>query len=418
MATATNTTECGPGEPEAGLANIEPSAPAAATVDESATAPSSSAPTVPAPEAAPEASSAPASDAPGAATHDTLSQLGDKVADALLRQIEYYFSDLSFPYDSFLQGEADEDGAVRACTLAGAPAIVNKLSQLSAAEREAAIIEVTRRSDSVRLTSDAESDARIARIYPLPTADEAKHRSVYLSGVAKTLDEQAAIAMLHDAEGSEKWRPVVSVRRLRDLQRDRAFTGQLVVRLDDEGKAGALLRAVNKGAIACNKGKILADFYESQDRTIQEQKEKRAAKEKQGGGGGSSAKRAAPQPSPASEAERNLVLRFEGAGATADRECVQEACSAHAEVAYINFSRGEKDGCVRFKSQAGATAALEKLAAGTADIGGAAPSWRRLSAEEEDKYFAEMREARQHSQKRPRGGGSRGRGYGRGRGGR
>ena len=139
-------------------ASDEPcAAPCAVTVEESVQAPSSAAPPAP---------------AQGALSK----RLGDKAADSLLRQVEYYFSDLSFPYDSFLQGEANADGAVSACTLAGAPAIINKLPQLSAAERAAAIIEAAGRSDSVQLVSDGEGGVRIARIYPLPAADEAKHR--------------------------------------------------------------------------------------------------------------------------------------------------------------------------------------------------------------------------------------------------
>ena len=46
--------------------------------------------------------------------------------------------------------------------------------------------------------------------------------------------------------------------------------------------------------------------------------------------------------------ERGLVLSFEGTGTTADREEVRELCGG--EVAYVNYSRGDSAGHVRFKS--------------------------------------------------------------------
>ena len=37
---------------------------------------------------------------------------------SVLRQLEYYFCDLSFPFDDFLKTQAEEDGSIAASVLA------------------------------------------------------------------------------------------------------------------------------------------------------------------------------------------------------------------------------------------------------------------------------------------------------------
>ena len=169
----------------------------------------------------------------------------------LLRQLEYYFSDLAFPYDTFLQGEADEHGTVPAAVLAGSPKVVSMTADLSPAERASLLLELASESDSVKVVGDA----GLARVWPLPLADPAGPRSVYMSGVPKAADEASLRSMLETSSSAALFAPVVAIRRLRDVQRDRNFSGQIFIELEDGPKAAALLKAANSGSagVPCNK---------------------------------------------------------------------------------------------------------------------------------------------------------------------
>jgi hypothetical protein len=306
------------------------------------------------------------------------------------------------------------------------------LEGLDAAGRQALIAEVVKaESDSVKIVDDA----KVGRIYPLPADDPKVLCSVYLSGCAKELDEAAIRAQLEGARAAHgaTWLPIVSVRRLRDLQRDRAYSGQLIIECEDAEKADALLKAATRGGcgIANNKAKLLKDFFDKQHACALEQREKMAAKrakrQRDGGdsGGGGPPAEETPEQKAAreaeaaamAEAERLLVIRFEGAGPDADREAVQALVEPHAKAAYINFSRGEPCGHVRFETAASCKAVLDALGEGGTAAGAALggedtkPTWRMLTPAESAEYWTTYR-SKQKDAKRQRTGGRGGGGKG------
>jgi len=358
---------------------------------------------------------APVSETTAAGTGpSTEADVSAETSAKLLRQLEYYFCDVAFPFDEFLQSQADENGSVPVATLAGSPRVVSLLPAMTEAQRVAAIGAAIADSDSVKRVGED----RLARIHPLPKDDPAQDRSCYIAGLSKAADEAQLKALMARANGSEGFLPIVKLRRLRNLQTDRSYNGQVFVELEDEAKAAAFVKVANKGGIPCNKCKLLRDFYESQEKSVVEQREKRAAKMAAGGAGsaGEGAKRAR-EPAAAPERptpEPGLVLRFDGVGGEADREAVAAVCAPHGDVGFVSFSRGETSGSVRFKTLAHAQAALAALSGAAVEVGGAAPTWRTLTAEEETHYYEEYN-ARVQQKKRQRGGGGGYRG-GRGRG--
>ena len=52
------------------------------------------------------------------ATAAPASDLTAEQRASVLRQLEYYFCDLSFPFDDFLKSQAEEDGSIAASVLA------------------------------------------------------------------------------------------------------------------------------------------------------------------------------------------------------------------------------------------------------------------------------------------------------------
>ena len=145
---------------------------------------------------------------------------------SVLRQVEYYFSDVSLPYDEFLKKAYDENGAaIPIATIADSPRIIKICDGLDQAARQALVSEViSAESDSVKVV-----DGKLTRIYPLPDDDDKAMRSVYLGGCARSLTAEALTEGLTNHHNAANYAPIVSVRRLRDLQRDRAYSGQFFV---------------------------------------------------------------------------------------------------------------------------------------------------------------------------------------------
>ena len=203
----------------------------------------------------------------------------DRTKQNLLRQIEYYFSDLSLPYDDFLKSQMDASGAIPVAVLASSPRVISMCEAVDLdleCDREAVLLEILKESDSVRVVEDT----KLQRVWPMPDADPSAARSAYLSGVNRDWDEAKMRERLSASKDAESFLPVVSMRRLRDVQRDRAYTGQWYIECESEAKAAALVAAATKGSagVPCNKAKHLQDFFDKQKETILEQKQKRALK--------------------------------------------------------------------------------------------------------------------------------------------
>ncbi|KAL3907279.1 MAG: hypothetical protein SGPRY_010229 [Prymnesium sp.] len=384
--------------------------------------------------------------------------MADVPREQLLRQIEYYFCDLAYPFDEFLQSQADQTGALPIATLAGSPRIVAMLPLLSEAERASLIAEtVESGSDSVLVLGD-----RLKRKYPLPADDPLAPHSVYISGLPKTADEDEIRKLLLDSSRADKFAPILSIRRQRDLMKDRSFSGKAFIELEDEAKASALVACCNNGSVICSKAKILSEFFQSQAASILEVKQKRAQASTSAGVSGtkrprddsvSDVRSVAVEPS-----QRGVVVRFEGVGEGADREAVQAVCSKFGEVrenvclpealplsadrilihqeasercisdvivavpmlsfmflqiAYINFSRGDQNGHVRFKSAEVAASAIAALTKDPQEIGGVSPTWSSLSTAEEDTYWQQYHLSLAQ-RKKPKAYGKGGRGRGKG----
>ena len=204
---------------------------------------------------------------------DAPAELTAEEQESLLRQLEFYFCDLSFPFDEFLKGQAAADGSIPASVLAASPRIVSLTPALDAAGREALLLSLVERSDSVVLVGAA----HFGRKFPLPAEDPAAPRSVYIAGLPKDADEAKVTAMLTETKQATSFVPILSVRRLRDLQKSRAFTGHVFVECEDATKAAALAKAAAHGAVDCKKAKLLKEYFSSQATSIVDQRAKRAA---------------------------------------------------------------------------------------------------------------------------------------------
>ena len=91
---------------------------------------------------------------------------------------------------------------------------------------------------------EADGAKRIRRRYPLPSEDPAAPRMVWLQGFSRATGEEAIREM------AAKFGTVVSVRRLRELKKERLYNGQVFVEMESEAEAGALVKALPAPAAA------------------------------------------------------------------------------------------------------------------------------------------------------------------------
>ena len=289
---------------------------------------------------------------------------------SLLRQLEYYFSDESFSFDDFLQSEADASGAVPVATLSAFPRIAGMLPDQTDEQRQAELLAAAALSDSVVVSGEG----HIKRLFALPQDDTAAERSLFLSGFRKGVPEAEVRAAIAAHASAETFGPILSVRRLRDLRRDRSFSGLAFLEFEKEDGAAAAAAAAEAGEVRLPSGKplkgmLLSRHYAQQTEVVETRRRQRDE----------------------SKLPEGKVLKVSGLGAGTGRDELTTLLEPHAEVAYVDVRRGGTDGFVRFRTAQAAAIALAALTA-EAEAGGGTvpppPSWSLLEAGALEAYWA------------------------------
>ncbi|KAH8075034.1 hypothetical protein JL721_1020 [Aureococcus anophagefferens] len=308
--------------------------------------------------------------------------------DDCLRQLEFYLCDINLPYDAFLKGEMGADGSLACETVANSGRIKQYAPLLTPKQR--------------------------ARAYPLPADDEKKPVCVY----ARLAPTETAREYLGDDDAFERaLRGAPAPSRARRLgaappgpAEDARPHGEVVVELEDEAKATALLAVLTEATrldgrklvtdrpdVAVAAASTAADFYDQfgADCEAFAAEGKRRAAERTNGGSGQK------RPRESVERASGLVLAFDGAKEDCDREALEAACAAHGKVAFVGFQRGAESGTVRFDDAAAAPA---RRRAGRARQ----RTWRLLEGAEEADYWRDVDDYLER--KRARAGGKGGKG--------
>eukprot|EP00179_Madagascaria_erythrocladioides_P013448 CAMPEP_0198368494 /NCGR_PEP_ID=MMETSP1450-20131203/155729_1 /TAXON_ID=753684 ORGANISM="Madagascaria erythrocladiodes, Strain CCMP3234" /NCGR_SAMPLE_ID=MMETSP1450 /ASSEMBLY_ACC=CAM_ASM_001115 /LENGTH=198 /DNA_ID=CAMNT_0044076001 /DNA_START=1 /DNA_END=597 /DNA_ORIENTATION=+ len=92
---------------------------------------------------------------------------------------------------------------------------------------------------------------------------------------------------------------------------------------------------------------------------------------------------------------KGLVLRVEGIGPGVTREDVKELLENYGTVDWIDYSRDEADGYVRFGAEGCAVEAVSKLTEKKSELGGKVPEWSLLAGEQEEQYWKDVHAAKQ-----------------------
>ncbi|KAF7711895.1 lupus La protein [Silurus meridionalis] len=343
------------------------------------------------------------------AEQQEMSPLEKKVAE----QIEYYFGDHNLPRDRFLKEQIQlDDGWVTLETML-------KFNRLKSLTLEAAVIVEALQKSKTGLLEISEDRTKIRRSLskPLPEFNEEykdalKHKSIYMKGfpLDTTLDEikdwlndKGNVENIYMRKGPQK-----------------TFKGSIFATLESEEAAKTF---VARDDVKQFKGNdmivLIKDDYIT--KKSEERKQGRAeAKAKARSEKEEKQKQAEKEEMKSLDEQRGCVLKFSGELDQVSREDFHKIFAEHAQIKWIDFTRGCKEGTILFRSDA--KVALEKAleAAGGSElkIKDQAVQWEVLEGDAELETLKKIIESQQESLNKRKGGRGGHRGRGRGRGGR
>ncbi|XP_063067861.1 lupus La protein [Engraulis encrasicolus] len=337
------------------------------------------------------------------------SQLEKKVAD----QIEYYFGDHNLVRDKFLKEQLQlDDGWVTLETML-------KFNRLKTLTTEEAVIVAALKKSKTGLLEISEDKTKIRRNpdKPLPEMndeykDVLKHKSVYVKGfpLDATLDD------VKDWVGDKAHIENIQLRK----GALKTFKGSIFMVLASEDAAKQFVarddvkKFKDSDLIVLMKEDYYAKKAEERKHTraMEKSKARSEKEEKQ--------KQAEEEEMKSLEEQKGCLLRFTGVGDQTSREDFHEVFAGHADIKWIDFTRGAKEGTILFRSKAAEALEKAKAAKGAAlEVKGKEVQWEVLEGDAEMDTLKKIIEDQQESHNKRRGrGGHRGGGRGRGRGGR
>ncbi|XP_053121307.1 lupus La protein [Hemicordylus capensis] len=261
------------------------------------------------------------------------------------QQIEYYFGDHNLPRDKFLQDQIKmDDGWVTLETIL-------KFNRLNRLTKDFDVIVEALRKSKTGLMEISEDKTKIRRApnKPLPEVTEQyrnaiKSRSVYIKGfpLDATLDD---IKEWLDGKGN-----VENIQMRRTLQK--AFKGSIFAVFDTVESAKQFVDIPDQKYNETELIVLLKDDYFAK-RNDNRKRNKLEAKAKAKQGKEQKQKQAEDAEMKSLEEKQGCLLKFSGdLEDQTSREDLHAVFSDHAEIKWIDFVRGAKEGIILFKSNA------------------------------------------------------------------
>lgn len=397
-----------------------------------------------------------ASDAAATASASATSAAPNATTAKILRQVEFYFSDSNLPGDQFLSSlvARNEEGWVDIATIAS----FKRMRQLSQNLDE--VVAALRESKEALVVNEAGTQVR--RSQPVPQQVDLTPRTMYAKGFDVKIDGDAAIDTI--TEFFSKYGNVECVRLRNRRDRMRSFKGSafitfdspetakkvrdMTIKLTDDAAEPLLLymkaehaevqqaRWAEQKAQRVAAGKDKGKKDDKKDGNNKKRKEPETPVDPEEAAAAAAATRAADEAAALEELDKtivpDLVVSYEGLAEESSREHIRDVFQElGCTVVWVDFSRGQTDGKVRFAadSQTKASEAVAKFNDLGLTINDGTPSCvRALAGDEEKEYYAQVvwprmaeskirRAENKKTQQQQRGGGRRG-GRGGGRGGR
>jgi len=346
-----------------------------------------------------------------AAAGTVVAETNNSVADAeplsllekkVIRQVEYYFGDVNYPRDKFLQEKkTEDDGWISLECLT----TFNRLKSLST-DLEFITSALKKSKSGVLETNDTDFKVRRNPSRVVPDRDDplvkaaSKKKTLYMTGFPETF----TIDTVQDFFTENDVNTVFIKLKTDD---ERKFKGSIFVETDKQEEADKLLGAEE---LKCEENVIKVMTRDDHF------KEKDAEKKRNGETGDKES-----EDDPKFTHKSGCVIHFNGVGENTSREDLKDIFGVYAPIAWVDFNRGETQGFIRFAEDDAAQKVMdaikEKNEGGKVKINDVESELKAIEGEEEDNYWKMVAEdMKKQRQRRAGGGRGRGRGGRRGRG--
>lgn len=318
--------------------------------------------------------------------HSDTAHHPSELESAIINQVEYYFGDINLPRDKFLTDQSRlDDGWIPLEVLI----TFKRLAKLSTdidvignalSKAASGLLEVSEDNKKVRRNPEM----------PPPEMNEERRkelmaRSLYVKGFPKD-------SVIDDLLNFFKGFGDVENLYLRKYQdrstKKRLFKGSVFLTLKDPDQVAKFLDSKDlKYDDVTLIVKTQQDYIKDKQLEWQERREKRDKKFKK------TEKKEAEKEKIVRALPTGAVLKFVNSNEKMTRENLKEALTPHgAEIAYICYKTGDKEGWVRFVKENAAKEVFEKLTEGKLQICDAELAFNVLEGEEEEAYLAKTLE--------------------------
>ncbi|CAH0404606.1 unnamed protein product [Chilo suppressalis] len=318
--------------------------------------------------------------------------IDSELESAIIRQVEYYFSDVNLPRDKFLREQVKlDDGWIPLDVLMR----FNRLIKLSSDAN--VIVNALNNSTSGLLeVSDDSKKVRRNPELPIPEMNEERRkellaRTVYAKGFPKHASLDDLIKFFKDHEEVEN---IIMRRYLDRTTKKRLFKGSVFVTFKTKEQAEKFLKTEDLKHGETTLQLLWQDEYlqkklEEYTNAKKEQREKKNKKKEN---------------EKVEKEEFKLptgtVIRFSEGDDKMKREDVKDALAAlGADVAYIDYKQGDSEGWVRLAKENTAKDLVEKLTDGKLKIGEKEVVFKVCESDEEKAYLDKTVEEMQKRRK-------------------
>lgn len=324
----------------------------------------------------------------------------------IIRQVEYYFGDSNLPRDKFLQEQIKlDDGWISLTVLL----TFKRLSSMTTNQEVIAKALLKSTNDLLEVSED-HSKVRRSLAKPVPEMNEERRkalmsRTVYAKGFPLDAKLDSILDFFKDYEFVEN---VIMRTYLDKLNKKYCFKGSVFATFATEEQSKKFLE-------------IEKVTYLDQELLCMSQNDYHEMKKNERSSGKNKSKKAEEDTKEAFRPPNGTVIFLEGLPENATREDIKEVfIELEAEVAYVDYNKGDKSGWIRFHNEDSGKEIIKKITDGKLKICDSEVTARLLEGEEEtkflDKVVEDMKNYRQKQSHGRKGRGGRGGGRG-GRGG-
>lgn len=310
------------------------------------------------------------------------SSVDQSLLDRIRDQVEFYFSDSNILFDNHLRTKMSEhpEGFVSLEHIASFKRMQALTSDLEV------VLRAIEKSEELVLSEDR---TMVRRKNPLPEKNTTMERSIYAKGFPADSTLDGLI---------EFWKQYGNIRcvRMRRVKgEEQLFKGSVFVEFATEEEA----KAATEKEIKFGEETLL---IKSKQAYLNDKRQERKARR--------NASKGEEDEKEESSFKEGLILKLEGLGEETTREIIKANLGEIGIISFVDFSKGQDSGYVRFDDQESTKSALEAIKEKQLDFGGKVPEASIVEGEEEKEYWTKVASLRKGGKrggngKRNRGGG-------------